>query len=93
MSAASLSAHLKHFPPKGTSILSFIKIGQKLWKLAHCINLLGGRVVGVVELVGAVRFFSIGSFPKQLVMIKHHLKFQLNISTRLGWGRLIRNAG
>ena len=45
------SAHFKCFPPKRTSIPSFIKIGQKLWKLAHCISLVGGRVVGVVGVV------------------------------------------
>ena len=31
----TLVAHFKHMPPEGTSITSFIKIGQKLWKLAY----------------------------------------------------------
>ena len=45
------SAHFKCFRPKEMSIPSLIKIGQILWKLAHCISLVGGRVVGVVGVV------------------------------------------
>ena len=41
-------------PPKLTSIPSFIKIGRKLWKLAHCISL-GG--VGWLGWLGRSDFF------------------------------------
>ena len=54
MGPATPSAHFMRFPPKGTSIPNFIKIGQKLWKLANRMGLVGGRVVGVD---GVVQFF------------------------------------